>query len=85
MSTKTISFWTDAPRTGFSAACIERFGVNFNCDHVVVRSCNVPVRRVTPMLVMAAAPDQQRRASRRGGQARRTARSLASVTFLGGR
>ena len=38
-----MAIWLDAPREGFTAACIEYFGVGFSTDRSIVRSLNVPV------------------------------------------
>lgn len=64
--------WLDTPREGFTARCIDYFGVGFDTDKSVVRSTSIPdtTRRKGHRVAHYEHTDPARRhAGRRGGQA----------------
>lgn len=44
-----VSMWVDAPREGFSARCVDHFGVNFNGDRFIVNSGSITVTYPKPV------------------------------------
>lgn len=93
MTQQQPSWWIGAVQDGFSAACIEKFGLNFTMsDHFIVRSDFISTKPTTPHRTYPVSPADGAEARRRGARAQQvrhgaqlSERAMQRGSLLGGR